>query len=48
LKSEKKYEINKEILYPIKHYLENFKNFLKVDFLCLSINSSIVWASPDW
>jgi len=48
LKSEKKYEINKEILYPIKHYLENFKNYLKIDFLCLTINSSIVWASPDW
>ncbi len=48
LKSEKKYEIKKEVLYPIKHYLDSFRNFLKVDFLCLTINSTIVWASPDW
>ena len=48
LKSERKVEISKEVLYPIKHYVENFKNVLKVDFLCLVVNSAIVWASSDW
>jgi hypothetical protein len=48
LRCEKKFEIEKDVMYPIKHYLENFKNFLKVDFLCLLINGCILWASADW
>lgn len=48
IKSEKKFEINKDLLYPIRHYLENFKNMTKIDFLCLTINSTVVWASTDW
>lgn len=48
LKSEKKFEVSKDILYPIKHYFENFKNILKVDFVCFVVNESVVWASSDW
>ncbi len=48
LKSEKKLEISKDILYPIKHYMEQMKNALKLDFLCLIDNNSIVWASNNW
>ena len=47
-KSEKKLEITKEILYPIKHYLETMKNSMKLDFICLLNNDSIVWASKSW
>jgi len=48
LKSERKFEISKDLLYPIRHYLENFKNIAKIDFICLTINSTVVWASADW
>jgi len=48
LKSEKKLEVGKDILYPIKHYLEQFKNGLKLDFLCLLNNNSVIWASNYW
>jgi len=48
LKSEKKLEISKEILYPIKHYLEDMKNSMKIDFICLLFNDSIIWASQYW
>jgi nitrogen regulatory protein PII-like uncharacterized protein len=47
-KAEKKLEVSKEVLYPIKHYLEQFKNGMKLDFLCLLNNNAVVWASNDW
>lgn len=47
-KAEKKLEVSKEILYPIKHYMEQIKNGMKLDFLCLLDNNSVVWASNDW
>jgi hypothetical protein len=48
LKSEKKLEVSKEVLYPIKHYLEEIKNSMKIDFICLLYNDSIIWASQYW
>lgn len=48
LKSEKKLEVGKDILYPIKHYLEQLKNEMKLDFLCLLNNHSVIWASNYW
>jgi hypothetical protein len=48
LQAERKYEINNESNYPIKHYLEQFKSLIKVEFMCLSINNSVVWSTQDW
>jgi len=48
LKLEKKIEVVKDVLFPVKHYMESFKSQLKQDFMCLLVNDSIVWASPDW
>jgi hypothetical protein len=48
LKSEKKLEVSNEVLYPIKHYLEEIKKSLKIDFICLLCNDSIIWASKYW
>lgn len=47
-KSEKKLEVARDVLYPIKHYLENIKNAMKLDFICLLCNDAIVWASNYW
>ncbi len=48
LQCERKFEICSDLNYPIKHYLEQYKNFLKVDFMCLCINNSVVWSTQHW
>ena len=48
LKAEKKLQIDKDIIYGIKHYIEKFKKTLKKDLLCLTVDNNIVWASSDW
>jgi hypothetical protein len=48
LKCEQRLDANKEILYPIKHYLELLKNFLKVDFFCFTYKDRVAWSSSDW
>jgi len=48
LKAEKKLQLEKDVIYGIKYYLENLKKSIKTDFICLTIENSIVWASPDW
>jgi hypothetical protein len=48
LQSERKLEVSNEVLYPIRHYLENMKNFLKVNFMSFYVNDSLVWNSSDW
>ena len=48
LKAEKKLQIDKDIIYSIKHYIEKFKKTIKKDLLCLTVDNNIVWASSDW
>ena len=48
LKAEKKIQIDKDVIYSIKHYLEKFKKSIKNDLLCLTLDNNIVWASSDW
>ncbi len=48
LKAEKKLQIEKDIIYSIKHYLEKLKKSIKVDLICLTIENSVVWASSEW
>ena len=48
LKAEKKLQIEKDIIYSIKYYLEKLKKSIKVDLICLTIENSVVWASSEW
>ena len=48
LKAEKKLQIDKDVIYSIKHYIEIFKKSMKIDILCLTLDDNIVWASSDW
>ena len=47
LKAEKKLQIDKDIIYSIKHYIEKFKKSIKKDLLCLTVDDNIVCASSD-
>ena len=48
LKAERKLQIEKDIIYSVKYYLEKLKKSIKADLICLTIDNSIVWASSDW
>ena len=48
LKAEKKLQINKDVIYGIKHYIEKFKKSIKKDIICLTVDNNIVCASSDW
>ena len=48
LKAEKKLQIDKDIIYSIKHYIEKLKKSIKKDIFCLTVDNNIVWASSDW
>ena len=48
LKAEKKYEIDKDVIYSIKFYLEKIKKNLKLDLIAITVKNIIVWASSDW
>ena len=48
LKAEKKLQIEKDIIYSVKYYLEKLKKSIKADLICLTIDNSIVWASSEW
>lgn len=48
LQSEKRLEVKNEVLYPIRHYLENMKNSLKISFMSFYVNDSLVWNNIDW
>jgi hypothetical protein len=48
LKSEKKIEVSKDIIYPIKYYFNTFKTKLKVDFVCATIENFVLWATNSW
>jgi len=48
LKSERKYEISKDTLYPLKHYMDTFKEKLKVEFACISVDDAIAWCNVEW
>ena len=48
LKAEKKLQIEKDIIYSVKYYLEKIKKSIKTDLICLTIENSIVWASSEW
>ena len=48
LKAEKKLQIDKDVIYSLKHYIEKFKQSIKKDILCLTLDNNIVWASSDW
>ena len=46
--AEKKYEIDKDLIYSVKYYLERLKSKLKVDLICLTLKNTVIWASSDW
>ena len=46
--AEKKYEIDKDLIYSVKYYLERLKSKLKVDLICLTVKNTVIWASSDW
>ena len=48
LKAEKELQINKDVIYGIKHYLEKFKKSIKKDIICLTVDNNIICASSDW
>ena len=48
LKAEKKLQIDKDLIYSIKFYLEKIKKSIKVELICLTIENNIVWASSEW
>ena len=48
MKSEKKVEVSKDIIYPIKYYFNTLKTKLKADFICATIENLILWATNSW
>lgn len=48
LRAEKKLQIEKDIIYSVKFYLEKLKKNIKIDLICLTINNNLIWASSDW
>jgi len=48
LKAEKKLQIDKDVIYGIKHYIDEFIKTIKKDIFCLTFEDSIVCASSNW
>ena len=48
LKAEKKLQIDKDVIYGIKHYIDEFIKTIKKDIFCLTFEDNIVCASSNW
>ena len=48
MKSEKKVEVSKDLIYPIKYYFSSLKTKLKADFICATIDNLVLWATNSW
>ena len=48
LKAQKKYELSKDVIFPIKHYMESFKEKIRADYLTFVVDDTYVWSSTEW
>ena len=48
LKAEKKLQVDKDVIYGIKHYIDDFIKSIKKDIFCLTVDNNIVCASSNW
>ena len=48
LKAEKKIQVDKDVIYGIKHYIDDFIKSIKKDIFCLTVDDNIVCASSNW